>query len=229
MWTLRSSWPSKKSRFLIVSPKLPIGIPNPVPYCPIWGHDVVRSVEREKFINAGLSKYVEFWKQVIEESATYSMKMSLYVDYWEDILLHLSKPLLTQRSILLEGFWPSSNYKLDYARTKLPSTKLVVDSEDPIIHPYCGPKSLKLVFTYISFKDLNNGDFVLVRPHDPLLVTVWMGRTQSDVVKVDQNEFFKMVRVQWWNLMKKGSNLDEQCLYEDYWNDKWKCNLVDPK
>ncbi len=27
--------------------------------------------------------------------------------------------------------------------------------------------------------------------------------------------------------MKKGSNLDEQCLYEDCWNGKWKCNLAD--
>jgi hypothetical protein len=27
--------------------------------------------------------------------------------------------------------------------------------------------------------------------------------------------------------VKKGSNLDEQHLYEDCWNGKWKCNLVD--
>jgi hypothetical protein len=41
-------------------PKLPIKVPNLVPYHPIWGHDGVRSVKREKFINARLSKYVEF-------------------------------------------------------------------------------------------------------------------------------------------------------------------------
>jgi hypothetical protein len=34
-----------------------------------------------------------------------------------------------------------------------------------------------------------------VKPHDPIFVPMWMGRTQSDVVKDDQNEFFKMVRV----------------------------------
>jgi hypothetical protein len=45
------------------------------------------------------------------------------------------------------------------------------------------------------FKDFNNGDFVLVKPYDPLLVLVWLGRTQSDVVKDDQNEFFNMVKV----------------------------------
>jgi hypothetical protein len=117
---------------------------------------------------------VEFWKQGIEGSAIYLMKMNPYVDYWEDVLLHLSKPLPAQRFISLEGFWPSSNWKLNYAKVKLLSTKLVVDSKDPIIHPYCGPKNLRPFFTYTPFRRFNNGDFGLVRPHDPLLVPVWM-------------------------------------------------------
>ncbi len=29
--------------------------------------------------------------------------------------------------------------------------------------------------------------------------------------------------------MKKGANMDEWHLYEDYWNGKWKSNFVDPK
>jgi len=66
--------------------------------------------------------------------------------------------------------------------------------------PYCGQKNLKLVLTCTLFKDFNNGDFVIMRLHDPLFVLVWMGRTQSD----DQNENFKMMKVQWWVLMKKG-------------------------
>jgi hypothetical protein len=74
------------------------------------------------------------------------------------------------------------------------STMLIVDLEDLVIRPYCGPKNLKLVPTYTPFRDFNNGDFVLVKPHDPLLFLVWLGRTQSDVVKDDQNEFFKMVK-----------------------------------
>jgi hypothetical protein len=52
----------------------------------------------------------------MEQIATYVMKMSLYVDYWKDILLHLSKPLPVQRSSLLKGFWPCSNWKLNYER-----------------------------------------------------------------------------------------------------------------
>jgi hypothetical protein len=107
--------------------------------------------------------------------------MSPYVDYWKDILFHLSKPLRVQRSILLKGFWPCSNWKLNYASVELPSTTTIVDSEDPVICHYCGPKNLKSAPTYTMFKDLNNGDFVLVKPHDPLLIFVWLGRTHSDL------------------------------------------------
>jgi hypothetical protein len=46
---------------------------------------------------------VEFWKQGIEQSVIYAMKMILYVEYWEDIWSHLSKPLPPQSSILLKG------------------------------------------------------------------------------------------------------------------------------
>ncbi len=106
---------------------------------------------------------MEFQKQGIEQNTRFVMKMSLYVDYWEDILLHLTKPLLAQRSILLKGFQPSKNWKLKYARAKLPSTTLIVDLEDPVIRPYYGPKNLKLAPAYISFRDINNRDFVLMR------------------------------------------------------------------
>jgi hypothetical protein len=46
----------------------------------------------------------------------------------------------------------------------------VVDSEDPIQIPYRGPKNMRPLIAYTPFRDLNVGDFVLVRPHDPNLV-----------------------------------------------------------
>ncbi len=129
------------------------------------------------------------------------MKMNPYVDYQEDILLHLSKHLPIQQCTILDSFWPSNNWKLNYVRIKLFSRASIVDSKDLVIHSYCGPKSLKLVLAQTLFRDLNNGEFFLVKPHDLFLVPVWLG---------------------------KGSNSDEH-LYEDYWNGKWKCNLADPK
>jgi hypothetical protein len=43
---------------------------------------------------------MEFWKQ----TETYAMKLDLYVEYWENVLLHLSKSLPLQSSIIVEGF-----------------------------------------------------------------------------------------------------------------------------
>ncbi len=122
------------------------------------------------------------WKQGIDQNTTYAMKMALYIEYWEDILLHLSKPLLPQSSTLLEGFWPSSNWRFSYARALLPTRMEVIDAKDPIMHPYWA-KNLEPFQAYTPFQDSNNGDFVFVRPHDPLLILVWMGRTQCSVVK----------------------------------------------
>jgi hypothetical protein len=85
------------------SPKLPTRVPSPILYHPICGNDALRSVEKENFISLGLSKYVDFWKVGIAQSSTYEMKMKPYVEYWEDILLHLSRPLPLQRTTLLDG------------------------------------------------------------------------------------------------------------------------------
>jgi hypothetical protein len=69
--------------------------------------------------------------------------------------------------------------------------------------------------TYISFKELNDGDFVFIRSHELGLVPIWMWIVQGDFVKDEESAFFKMVKVQWWVLVKKGINLDEWHLYED--------------
>ncbi len=67
------------------------------------------------------------------------MNMSPCVDYWEDVLLHLP----TQRSILFFGFWPFSNWKLNYVKIELSFTRLVIDLENLVNYPYCGPKNFK--------------------------------------------------------------------------------------
>lgn len=78
------------------------------------------------------------------------------------------------------------------------STMEVDDVEDLVVVFYCGSKNSKPCLKttlYISFKHFNKGDFVLMRPHDPKLVFVWMGREYSDVIKDDEIFFFKMVKV----------------------------------
>jgi len=44
------------------SPKLLTRVPSHIHHCPIWGNDASRLVEREKFINFRLSKYMDLWK-----------------------------------------------------------------------------------------------------------------------------------------------------------------------
>jgi hypothetical protein len=127
-------------------------------------------MERSFFISFGLSKYVDFWKVGIAQSSTYEMKMKSYVECWEDVLLHLSKPLPLQSITLLEGFWASSIWRFNYARASLSTMMDIVDPKDPIQVLYCGPKNMKPLIAYIPFKDLNVGDFVFMRLHDINLV-----------------------------------------------------------
>jgi hypothetical protein len=61
--------------------KLPQGLPNLIPFRPIWGNDTTKSIEKEKLINNGLFKYVEFWKMGMCKDETYARKLGPYLDY----------------------------------------------------------------------------------------------------------------------------------------------------
>jgi hypothetical protein len=63
-------------------PKLLNGIPKLVPICHIWGNDASKLVEKEKIINSGISKYLEFWKLNILKDEIYTRVMKPYIEYW---------------------------------------------------------------------------------------------------------------------------------------------------
>jgi len=92
----------------------------------------------------------------------------------------LSRPLPPQTPTLLEGFWPLSNWRSNYAKGSLLTMMDIVDVEDLIRVLYCGPKNMKPLTTYMPFIDLNVGNFVFVKPYDPNLVLIWMGKVESD-------------------------------------------------
>jgi hypothetical protein len=144
--------------------------------------------------------------------------MKPYVECWENILLHLFGLLPYQNATVLDDVWFSSNWKSKYYRALLSTTIVDDDPKDPILCPYRGLKNMRPSTAYTPFRDFNGEDFVIVIPHDLGLVHVWMGIIESDVVKDEENAFFKMVRVQRWVLMKKGANMDERHLYQDCWN-----------
>jgi len=86
-----------------------VGVPNPIPFHPIWGNDELKVSEKERFISTRISKYIGFWKLGMSRDNSYSRVMGPYVKYWENILELLSGPIPQYNFILLEGFWPSSN------------------------------------------------------------------------------------------------------------------------
>jgi hypothetical protein len=67
----------------------------------------------------------------------------------------------------LEGFWPSSNWRFNYARASLSTMMDIVDPKYLIQVPYYGPKNMRPLTRYMSFGDLNVENFVFVKPHDP--------------------------------------------------------------
>jgi hypothetical protein len=77
--------------------------PNLVLFHPIWGNDISKSLDKEKFITNGISKYLEIWKLNIVRDEMYTKAMGPYIEYWEGILNCLLKPLPKQSPILLEG------------------------------------------------------------------------------------------------------------------------------
>jgi hypothetical protein len=211
-------------------PKLPSGIPKPIPFLPIWGDDVLKSVEKERFINSGISKYLEFWKLSILKDEMYARVMKPYIDYWEGILKCLSKPIPQQSHVLLEGFWSTSNWKVNHMRFSIPSVPIFDNMEDPVIPPYYGPKNMKSslsTITYNPFKDLHEGDFLLAHPFEPEMYPLWMERMHSDVIKDANDEHYQMVHVQWQVPFKKRT-CNNAKLYRGCWEGKWKCYLTDP-
>jgi hypothetical protein len=50
--------------------------------------------------------------------------------------------------------------------------------------------------TYMHFKDINVGDFVFVRLYDLEHVFMWMGRVKNNILKDENDEFFRRLKVQ---------------------------------
>jgi len=71
--------------------KLLVKVLNLVPFCPIWGNDELEVGEEERFVNSGISKYIEFWKLTMSKDDSYFRVTGPYVKYWESILELLSR------------------------------------------------------------------------------------------------------------------------------------------
>jgi hypothetical protein len=78
----------------------------------------------------------------------YSRVMGPYVKYWESISELLSRHIPHQSSILLEGFWLSNNWRINYECASI-RTIVDVDPKDLIILPKSLHPSLSILHTHL--------------------------------------------------------------------------------
>ncbi len=124
--------------------------------------------------------------------------MRPYIKQWEGILKRFLKPLLKQNPILLEGIWPSSNWKVNYVQFSFSTPPILEDQEDLVIHLYCGFKNMKpsLSLTYdTSCKDLQRGNFIFACPSNFEMYFIWMGKVHNNVVKDGNDEHYNFILI----------------------------------
>ncbi len=128
----------------------------------------------------------------------YWKAMGPYIEYWEGILDCFLKPLLQQNPILLEGIWPSKNWKANYVWFSFPTPPILKDQEDPIIHLYCGFKNMKpsLSMSYDTpCRDLHKRNFIFACPSDLEVYFIWMGKVHNNVVKDGNDEHYNFILI----------------------------------
>jgi len=52
----------------------------------------------------------------------------------------VGKSFIAPKPVLLEGFWPSSNWRANHVQASIP-TGVDDDPEDLVVPPHCGPKN----------------------------------------------------------------------------------------
>jgi hypothetical protein len=100
-------------------------------------------VEKHNFITIGALKYLEFWNLNMPKYLNYTNIMKPYIDYQEVILKMLANPLPQQSPVLLESFWPTSNWRVNHSQFIEPSSPIFTDKENIVLEPFYGPKNMK--------------------------------------------------------------------------------------
>ena len=158
------------------SPKLPQGSPRPIPFKPMWGSEVpnstrnqvkaretaAKATENKKFMKSGLQKYIEYWRNGMAKCEGFAAAFRPYVDYWTCVLAELDKPLPVTPPELVEGFWPSHDWRVIQA--EVPCSRclsLIVDDdvtpEDEEPEPYCGPTNEAPETPFNPWRDICSG------------------------------------------------------------------------
>ncbi len=69
--------------------------------------------------------------------------MKPYIDYQEVILKMLANLLPQQSPMLLEGFQPTNNWRVNHSQVVELNSPILVDKENIVLELFCGPKNMK--------------------------------------------------------------------------------------
>lgn len=217
-------------------PSLPVGDPKHVPYKFMWGEEsvnanaknhekeVAKALEattKRVFILKGIEKYIDVWEVGMARNNAYAQAMAGYVDYWKCILQELKKPIPSQPATLIEGFWPTTDWKRCHVTVGIDTTIGEQDRtpEDEEEVDYCGLAKDKPYPMFNPWRDILVGDFVLVRP-DNKEDYVWLAIALTIVDRDKTSPLYGQFRVQWWVPSGKG-RASKKSLYRDCWTKQW--------
>lgn len=215
------------------NPKIPSGVPMPVPYKRVWGDETPsatgnqekakekasKAQEKKALIKSGIRGYIEFWERGMAKCEGFRRDFPPYVEYWQTLLAELDKPLPPGPATLLEGFWPSTDWRRLQPTATLLITGGDVTPEDEEPEAYCGPKNERPKEPLNPWRDIDKGWWVILRSPEPDIYPIWLGRAITSVCREVGHENFGKFLLQYWE--PKNAIVDPKKKYEDCWSKIW--------
>jgi hypothetical protein len=78
--------------------------------------------------------------------------------------------------------------------------------------------------SFNPYRDVLLGDFVLVRPSDPDLYPIWMGRALTAVQLDRSHPQYGQFQIRYWRPTKGRKKISDHDRYKGAWDSKWECD-----
>ena len=147
----------------------PHGEPLPVPQRRMRG---VEDIEKR------IAGYVKYWRDLcnVDVTGEYQRRYEHLVQYWRDVKEALHEPITPND--LREGFWPTTRVEANVAHQIAEDGKEREEfGEDD---PYIGPLNGRSQPSFRVGRDVQEDNFVAIRPTDGETQPVWIARALSN-------------------------------------------------